>query len=121
MATRCGWLSAEAARASRANRSTRPGTRVSAVALPQLHVEPVGALLAAASGAVTSALGYVVWYAALRRLTATRAAVVQLAVPILAAVGGVVWLAEMVSVRLVLSTVMVVGGIGLALAGRESA
>ncbi len=90
---------------------------VSVLALPQMHVEPTGALLASASGALTSALGYVVWYAALRRLTATRAAVVQLAVPILAAVGGVVFLAEMVSVRLALSTVMVVGGIALALAG----
>jgi drug/metabolite transporter (DMT)-like permease len=86
---------------------------VSVLALPQLRIERSGVLLAVASGAVTSALGYVVWYAALRTLTATRAAVVQLAVPILAAVGGVVLLAEMVSLRLVLSTVMVVGGIAL--------
>jgi drug/metabolite transporter (DMT)-like permease len=88
---------------------------VSALALPQLHVEPRGALLAVASGALASALGYVVWYTALRGLTATRAAVVQLAVPVLAAAGGVVLLAEMVTHQLVLSAAMVLGGIALAL------
>jgi drug/metabolite transporter (DMT)-like permease len=94
---------------------------VSALALPQLHVEPRGALLAVASGALASALGYVVWYTALRGLTATRAAVVQLAVPVLAAAGGVILLAEMVTHQLVLSAAMVLGGIALALASRERA
>jgi drug/metabolite transporter (DMT)-like permease len=87
---------------------------VSALALPQMHVERTGAILAVASGALTSALGYVVWYAALRRLTATRAAVVQLAVPILAAAGGVILLRERVTHQLVLSAAMVLGGIALA-------
>ena len=90
---------------------------VSALALPQLHVEPRGALLAVASGTLASALGYFVWYTALRGLTATRAAVVQLAVPILAATGGVILLAEMLTHQLVLSAAMVLGGIALALAG----
>lgn len=85
----------------------------------QLHVEPNGALLAAASGALTSGLGYVVWYAALRFLTATRAAVVQLSVPVLAAGGGVVFLSESLSARLILSTMLVLGGIALALLGRK--
>ena len=92
---------------------------VSAIALPQLQVQLRGVLLAIASGAVASALGYVVWYAALRSLTATRAAAVQLAVPVLAAVGGVAFLAEAVSLRLVLSALMILGGISLALVGRE--
>lgn len=92
---------------------------VSVMALPRFHVEPKGMLLAVASGALASGLGYVVWYAALRDLTATRAAAVQLSVPVLAALGGVIFLAEAVSVRLLLSTVMVLGGVGLALVGRE--
>ena len=86
---------------------------VSALALPRMHVEPRGALLAVASGALASALGYVVWYTALRRLTATRAAVLQLAVPILAAAGGVILLGELVTHQLVLSAAMVLGGIAL--------
>ena len=92
---------------------------VSLIALPQFHAEPRGVLLAAASGALASGLGYVVWYTALRGLTATRAAVVQLSVPILAAAGGVLLLAETVSLRLVFSTAVVLGGVALALVGRE--
>jgi drug/metabolite transporter (DMT)-like permease len=92
---------------------------VSLVALPIFHVESKGFFLAIASGAIASGLGYVIWYAALKGLTATRSAVVQLAVPVLAAIGGVVFLAETVSVRLLLATVTVLGGVGLALIGRE--
>jgi drug/metabolite transporter (DMT)-like permease len=88
---------------------------VSAIGLPGLHAVPKGIVLAALSGAVASGLGYVAWYAALGGLTATRAAIVQLAVPILAAVGGVLFLAEAISARLVLAAVMVLGGIALAL------
>jgi drug/metabolite transporter (DMT)-like permease len=92
---------------------------VSLIAIPEFHVELEGALLAVASGSLASGLGYVVWYMALRHLTATRAAVVQLAVPILAAAGGVVVLAETVSARLIIAAALVLGGIALALAGRE--
>lgn len=92
---------------------------VSVLTLPRLHVQLNGVLLAVASGALASGLGYVVWYEALRGLTATRAAVVQLLVPILAALGGVVFLAEAVTWRLALSGVIILGGIGLALIGRE--
>jgi drug/metabolite transporter (DMT)-like permease len=92
---------------------------VSVVSLSHVSVRREGALLAAASGSLASGLGYVVWYVALRRLTATRAAVVQLAVPILAAAGGVIFLKEIISLRLVTSSVMVLGGIGLALFVRE--
>ena len=65
-----------------------------ALATTPLHLTRQGVLLALASGALASALGYVAWYAALRALSATRAAVLQLAVPILAAAGGVVILGE---------------------------
>ena len=92
---------------------------VSLLARSQFHVQREGILLAVASGALASALGYVVWYAALRGLTATRAAAVQLLVPILAASGGVIFLAEAISARLILSAVMVLGGIALTLVGRE--
>jgi drug/metabolite transporter (DMT)-like permease len=83
------------------------------------HLEASGVVLAAVSGAVTSGLGYVVWYAALRRLTATRASLVQLLVPVLAAAGGVLVLSEALSVRLVLSAAIVIGGIALALSANE--
>jgi drug/metabolite transporter (DMT)-like permease len=83
-----------------------------------LHPSPMGLLWAGLSGAVTSGLGYVVWYAALSRLTATRAATVQLAVPVIAAVGGIIFLAEPVSLRLFFSASAILGGIGLALSAR---
>jgi drug/metabolite transporter (DMT)-like permease len=92
---------------------------VSLMAIPQFHVEREGALLAVASGSLASGLGYVVWYLALGGLTATRAAVVQLAVPILAAMGGVIVLSETISPRLIVSAALVLGGIAMALIGRE--
>jgi drug/metabolite transporter (DMT)-like permease len=92
---------------------------VSLFTLGQLHVEARGTLLAVASGALASGVGYAVWYAALPGLTALRAAVVQLAVPILAAAGGVAFLREAMSARLVVSTIVVLGGIALAIVSRE--
>jgi drug/metabolite transporter (DMT)-like permease len=86
----------------------------SVLSLSQLHVEPRGALLAMASGAAASALGYVVWYAALHGLSGAQAAVVQLSVPVIAAAGGVLVLGEALSARLVLSGILVLGGIALA-------
>ncbi len=81
------------------------------------RVTAAGAALAVASGALASGLGYAIWYAAIRGLTATRAALVQLSVPPLAALGGVAFLGEEVTPRLVLSAAAVLGGIALALAG----
>ena len=92
---------------------------VSLFAGRQFHVTTSGMLLAIWSGAIASALGYVVWYAALAGLTAMRAATVQLAVPALAAAGGVLFLAEKVSLRLLVSAFLIVGGVGLALVGRK--
>ena len=83
------------------------------------RVTPVGAAFAVASGAVTSALGYALWYAALRGLGATQAAVVQLSVPPLAALGGVLALGESPSLRLLLAGGLILGGIALAVAGRR--
>jgi drug/metabolite transporter (DMT)-like permease len=92
---------------------------MSLAAVGHVHVARDGALFAVASGAITTGLGYVIWYQALRGLTATRAAVVQLAVPVLAASAGVIFLRELISRRLIVAAVMVLGGIGLALFGRD--
>lgn len=79
------------------------------------HASAPGLALAAASGALASGLGYAIWYAALPSLTATRAGVVQLTVPVIAALGGVLFLGEVVTPRLVACTVAVLGGVALAL------
>jgi drug/metabolite transporter (DMT)-like permease len=98
---------------------TVPMTAVmSIVAVAAFHLTGRGALLAATSGAITSGLGYVAWYAALPRLTATRAATVQLATPILTAAGGVLFLSERVSARLGISAVLILGGIVVAVFSR---
>jgi drug/metabolite transporter (DMT)-like permease len=86
-----------------------------------VHASARGVALAAASGAVASGVGYSVWYAALRYLTATRAAVLQLLVPILAAAGGVAWLGEHVSVRLVVTSAALLGGVALTIRDRAPA
>jgi drug/metabolite transporter (DMT)-like permease len=92
---------------------------VSVLALRQQHIETTGAILALLSGAVTTGLGYAVWYSALRGLTATRAALVQLLVPVITVAGGVVLLREPLSPRVVLSAAIVIGGIALALTANE--
>ena len=83
-----------------------------------IHLSTNGMILAALSGALASGLGYVIWYAALRGLTTTRAAIVQLSVPVIAAWSGVVLLAETVSTRLLLAGLLILGGIGLSVLGR---
>lgn len=89
------------------------------VTLNDIHLSQAGIALAVLSGAAASGVGYVIWYAALAGLTATRAAIVQLSVPVLAAWGGVVLLAEGISLRLVLAGVLILGGIALAISGRR--
>lgn len=92
---------------------------LSAVFAGSAQANAGGLLLAIASGAISSGLGYVVWYAALPRLNALRAATVQLAVPPLAAAGGVLVLAEALSLRLVLASAAILGGIALVLLSRS--
>jgi drug/metabolite transporter (DMT)-like permease len=91
----------------------------SLIALSLFQAVGTGIILALISGSLTSGLGYVLWYRALRGLTTTQAAAVQLLVPVLAAFGGVVFLAETVSIRLVLSAVLVLGGVALAVLHRK--
>ncbi|WP_407278350.1 DMT family transporter [Aromatoleum evansii] len=86
----------------------------------EVRVDADGALYAVLSGAVASGAGYAVWYAALRGLTATSAATVQLSVPVIAAVGGVLFLGEAVTLRLVLSSVAILGGVAIVLLARRA-
>ncbi len=83
------------------------------------RAQPRGIVLAVLSGAVASGVGYAAWYAALPGLTATRAASVQLAVPVLAAAGAVAWLGEGITARLVFASLAILGGVALAVAGRS--
>lgn len=87
--------------------------------LGRIHGTAAGISLAIVSGAVTSGLGYAIWYRALRHLAVTQAGMVQLSVPVIAALGAVVFLGESVSTRLVLSGVAVLGGIALVLSERR--
>jgi drug/metabolite transporter (DMT)-like permease len=82
------------------------------------HADAAGVLLAIASGALTSGVGYVIWYAALRGLSALQAASVQLSVPVIAAVGGTLWLDEAFTARLFVAVVAILGGIALVLTDR---
>ena len=83
-----------------------------------LRFDGLGIFYAVLSGAVTSGLGYLVWYAALPSLRATTAGAVQLSVPVLAALGGALLLGEPVTLRLIVSSVAILGGIALVLKGR---
>ena len=91
---------------------------LSVVLVGHAHASPAGVLLALASGALTSGIGYVIWYAALKGLTAIRAAAVQLSVPPIAAFGAVLFLAEPLTPRLAMASAAILGGIGLVLASR---
>jgi drug/metabolite transporter (DMT)-like permease len=77
-----------------------------------------GLVLATVSGAVTSGLGYAIWYRALRGLTASQAGILQLSVPVLAAGAGVVLLGEGADTRLLWAGAAVLGGVALALTAR---
>jgi drug/metabolite transporter (DMT)-like permease len=85
------------------------------------HLTAQGLLLATASGALASALGYIAWYAVLRDLSATRAALVQLAVPVWTAIGAVALLDEAISWRLALSSIVILGSLGFAMAAPKPA
>ena len=91
---------------------------VSLFFLPEFNSSYSGLTLAIASGAVTSGCGYVIWYAALPGLTATRAATVQLSVPVIAAFGGILLLSELITPRLLLASAATLGGVAIVLAQR---
>jgi drug/metabolite transporter (DMT)-like permease len=93
---------------------------LSATTFAQASFDLAGAGYALASGALTSGVGYVIWYTALPALRAMTAATLQLSVPAIAAFGGVVLLGEALSLRLVLATIAILGGVALTIWRRES-
>lgn len=91
----------------------------SVFAWPWLEVDAAGAAAAIFSGAVTSGLGYAVWYTALRGLSPQAAGSCQLSVPVITAIAGVLWLGEGIGLRLALGSAAVLVGIALTLPWRE--
>lgn len=102
------------------SRSALFAIAAAAFALSTYRFSAAGILLALTSGIVTSGLGYVLWYRALRYLSTTQASVVQLLVPVLAAFAGVVFLAEQLSARLILASALILGGVALAVVKRRA-
>lgn len=88
------------------------------ISFRNISISSEGVTYAILSGALASGCGYVIWYAALRGLTTTRAATVQLSVPVIAAWSGVLFLAEQVSARLLIAGALILGGIALAVSNR---
>lgn len=78
-------------------------------------LSPAALAYAVASGAIASGLGYAIWYAALPGLSRTRSAIVQLTVPAIAAAGGVIFIAEPLSSRLLIASAAILGGVAIAL------
>lgn len=97
-----------------------PASIVNLLWLGDLQGTPAGLGLAAASGAVATGFGYIVWYLALRHLLVTQATIVQLSMPAVVALAGVVFLAEPLTARLVVASAAMLGGIGLALIQRPA-
>jgi len=88
------------------------------ITINNTHYTFAGILLALLSGGIASGIGYTIWYIALGSLSATQAAVLQLLVPVIAAVGGVVFVSETITLRLMISTAIVLGGILMVVLGR---
>lgn len=89
--------------------------------LSQQALSSAGVLYAIASGALASGMGYAVWYAVLPRLRASSAATIQLSVPVLASLGGVMLLGEALTLRLLLASVAILGGIALVILQKKPA
>ena len=94
---------------------------LSAIAIPWMSLDRDGVCYAIASGALTSGVGYAIWYTALRGLKSTSAAIVQLSVPVFAAIGGIALLGESLSLRLLIASAAVLGGIALVIVDRPVA
>jgi drug/metabolite transporter (DMT)-like permease len=93
---------------------------LSVAMLPWSSLDGSGIGYAILSGALTSGVGYAIWYTALRGLNATRAATVQLCVPVIAAVGGIVFLGETITLRLLIASTAILGGVALVIFDKQS-
>jgi drug/metabolite transporter (DMT)-like permease len=94
---------------------------LSLLMLPYTSLDNAGFWYAVASGALASGIGYAIWYTALPRLKATHAATVQLSVPVIAALAGIAFLGEPITLRLVLASVAILGGIALVIVEKQRA
>jgi len=92
---------------------------LSLLALPWLRLDAHGVLYAVLSGALTSGLGYVLWYRVLQHMRAMTASTVQLSAPVIAAIGGVILMNEAVTASLLIASVLILGGIALVLRTRK--
>jgi len=99
-------------------RATPFAIALNIAALPLFAIDAAGAAYAIASGALTSGVGYAIWYTALPQLKATIAATLQLSVPVIAALGGIAFLGEHLTLRLVLAAITILGGIALVIVHR---
>jgi drug/metabolite transporter (DMT)-like permease len=100
---------------------TLPLTLIALVfAVVQGYWSQEGIILACISGGVTSGLGYAIWYRALQGLSPTQASVVQLLVPVFAAIGGILFTAELLTSRLLVAALWVLGGILLVVIGQRA-
>jgi drug/metabolite transporter (DMT)-like permease len=88
------------------------------VGIKTAHYSLEGILFAVLSGSLASGIGYTIWYMALRGLSATQAAVIQLSVPVIAAFGGVLFVSEVITFRLGVSTMIILGGILMVILGK---
>jgi drug/metabolite transporter (DMT)-like permease len=95
--------------------SVVPALMLSAATAGSASLTRAGIVLAVASGALASGVGYALWYRALPSMTALEAAIAQLVVPVIAAAGAATWLGESPSVRLIAAGVMILCGIGVVL------
>ena len=94
---------------------------LSLLLLDRISLDMLGVGYAVVSGALTSGLGYVIWYTVMPALKATNAAIVQLSVPVIAAAGGIVLLGESITVRLALASIAILGGIALVIVRKRPA
>jgi drug/metabolite transporter (DMT)-like permease len=86
---------------------------LSLVFIKNMSISAHGLILAIISGAITSGIGYAIWYAVLPKLKAASSASLQLTVPVIATIGGVIWLGEEVSIRLALASISILGGVAM--------
>jgi drug/metabolite transporter (DMT)-like permease len=92
---------------------------LSVIMLKHTSLDETGLFCAVLSGALASGIGYAIWYTALPALKATNAATVQLSVPVIAALGGFVFLGEPMTLRLVLASAAILGGIGMVIVEKQ--
>lgn len=100
-------------------RASPVAAALSLLLLNHISLDMAGFWYAVASGALASGIGYAIWYTVLPALQATHAATVQLSVPVIAALGGIVFLGEPITLRLALASVAILGGIALVILEKQ--